>query len=141
MRLLGGVLISAGFEFASADIAAPAGAQSPDGATDVCSLLTVREVAKTLGQPVREGMPSSRELPRNQGIRDTCTWETQQADTGIREELDLKKVGGNEAFYVFAGEVEVLVDVHFNDFDTNMFGRREFVRGTVDAANRAEKRL
>ena len=180
MRHLGGSLIAVAFALASAGMAVPAGAQAPDGATDACKLLTVREVAKTLGQPVGEGAPSSRELPSNQGTRDICTWETQQADTGIlsgtrlqlvasvqsncapdarscfkadkqtaegkHEELDLKRIGGTQAFYVFTGEVEVLageriLDVHFNNFDTNMFGRKEFSRRTVDAAKRAEKRL
>ena len=156
-------------------------AQTPDGPTDVCSLLTVDEAAKTLGQPVGDGTPSTRELPGTQGSRDSCTWETQQADTGIlsgtrlelvaslqsnyadpdpkacftadkrvaqgkHEEKDLKKIGGNEAFYVFTGEVEVLVgprilNVHFNNFNTNMFSRMSFERRTVDAAKRAEMRL
>jgi hypothetical protein len=182
MRLLGRALtaVACALAFASTGVGGVAGAQSPDGATDVCKLLTVQEVAKTLGQPVGEGTPSSRELPSDQGTRDTCTWETQQADTGIlsgtrlqlvasvqsncspgakscfksdkqvaqgkHEELDLKKIGGNHAFYVFTGQVEVLVgtrilDVHFNNFDTNMFGRKEFIRRTVGAAKRAEKRL
>jgi hypothetical protein len=65
---------------------------------------------------------------------------------GKHEEKDLKKIGGNEAFYVFTGEVEVLVgarilNVHFNNFDTNMFSRKSFERRTVDAAKRAEKRM
>jgi hypothetical protein len=149
--------------------------------TDVCKLLTVKEAAKTLGQPVGEGTPSTRELSGSQGTQDTCTWETQQADTGIlsgtrlqlvaslqskcadpdpkacftadkrvargkHEEKDLKKTGGHEAFYEFSGEVTVLVaprilNVHFNNFNTNMFGRKIFERRTVDAAKRAEKRL
>jgi hypothetical protein len=155
-------------------------AQTPDAASEVCTLLTAKEVEKTLGQPVGEGTPSTRELPSAQGTRDTCTRETQQADTGIlsgtrlqlvaslqsnctpdaaacfksdkqvakgkHEEKDLKKIGGNEAFYVFTGEVEVLVgarilNVHFNNFDTNMFSRKSFERRTVDAAKRAEKRM
>jgi hypothetical protein len=182
MRRVGGVVfgIAVVLALAVGGGVAPAGAQPPDGATDVCKLLTVQEVAKTLGQPVGEGTPSSRELAGNQGTQESCTWETQQADTGFlggtrlqlvaslqsncapdakscfkadkqtaegkHEELDLKKIGGNEAFYVFTGEVEVLVgkrilNVHFNNFDTNMFGRKEFIRRTVDAAKRAEKRL
>ena len=156
-------------------------AQTPEGPTDVCSLLTVDEAAKTLGQPVGEGTPSTRELPGTQGTRESCTWETQQADTGIlsgtrlqlvaslqsncanpdpkacytadkrvaqgkHEEKDLKKIGGHEAFYEYIGEVEVLVgprilNVHFNNFNTNMFSRKSFERRTVDAAKRAEKRL
>ena len=67
----------------SAPARAPYGAQTPEGPTDVCALLTVDEAAKTLGQPVGEGTPSTRELPGTQGTRDSCTWETQQADTGI----------------------------------------------------------
>jgi hypothetical protein len=31
--------------------------------------------------------------------------------------------------------------VHFNNFDTNMFGRTDFERRTVDAAKNAVKRL
>jgi hypothetical protein len=156
-------------------------AQTPDGPTDVCTLLTVDEAARTLGQPVGEGTPSTRELPGTQGTRDSCTWETQKADTGIlsgtrlqlvaslqsncanpdpkacftadkrvaqgkHEEKDLKKIGGHEAFYEYTGEVEVLVgprilNVHFNNFNTNMFSRKSFERRTVDAAKRAEKRL
>jgi hypothetical protein len=158
-----------------------AGAQTTEGPIDVCTLLTVDEAAKTIGQPVGEGTPSSRELPSSQGTRDSCTWETQQADTGIlsgtrlqlvaslqsncanpdpktcftadkrvaqgkHEEKDLKKIGGHEAFYEYTGEVEVLVgprilNVHFNNFNTNMFSRKSFERRTVDAAKRAEKRL
>jgi hypothetical protein len=161
--------------------AGTAGAQAPEGPIDVCTLLTVDEAAKTIGQPVGEGTPSSRELPSSQGTRDSCTWETQQADTGIlsgtrlqlvaslqsncanpdpktcftadkrvaegkHEEKDLKKIGGHEAFYEYTGEVEVLVgprilNVHFNNFNTNMFSRKSFERRTVDAAKRAEKRL
>jgi hypothetical protein len=158
-----------------------AGAQTTEGPIDVCTLRTVDEAAKTIGQPVGEGTPSSRELPSSQGTRDSCTWETQQADTGIlsgtrlqlvaslqsncanpdpktcftadkrvaqgkHEEKDLKKIGGHEAFYEYMGEVEVLVgprilNVHFNNFNTNMFSRKSFERRTVDAAKRAEKRL
>jgi hypothetical protein len=158
-----------------------AGAQTTEGPIDVCTLLTVDEAAKTIGQPVGEGTPSSRELPSSQGTRDSCTWETQQADTGIlsrtrlqlvaslqsncanpdpktcftadkrvaqgkHEEKDLKKIGGHEAFYEYTGEVEVLVgprilNVHFNNFNTNMFSRKSFERRTVDAAKQAEKRL
>ena len=161
--------------------AGTAGAQTPEGPIDVCTLLTVDEAAKTIGQPVGEGTPSTRELPGTQGTRDSCTWETQQADTGIlsgtrlqlvaslqsncanpdpktgftadkrvaqgkHEEKDLKKIGGHEAFYEYTGEVEVLVgprilNVHFNNFNTNMFSRKSFERRTVDAAKRAEKRL
>ena len=156
-------------------------AQTPEGPTDVCTLLTVDEAAKTIGQPVGEGTPSTRELPGTQGTRDSCTWETQKADTGIlsgtrlqlvaslqsncanpdpkacftadkrvaqgkHEEKDLKKIGGHEAFYEYTGEVEVLVgsrflNVHFNNFKTNMFSRKSFERRTVDAAKQAEKRL
>jgi hypothetical protein len=154
-----------------------AGAHGPEP-TDVCTLLTVGEVGKALGQPVGEGTPSARELPGTGGSEEQCTWETQAPNTGIlsdtrlqfvvsvqraripraasgptsrraesdHEEKDLKKIGGNEAFYVFTGEVEVLVgqrilNVHFNYFDTNMFSRRSFERRTVDAAKRAVKRL
>jgi hypothetical protein len=157
-----------------------AGAQGTEP-TDVCTLLTVGEVGKALGQPVGEGTPSARELPGTGGSEEQCTWETQAPNTGIlsdtrlqfvvsvqsncarpdpkgcfrsdkqeaesdHEEKDLKKTGGNEAFYVFTGEVEVLVgqwilNVHFNYFDTNMFSRRTFERRTVDAAKRAVKRL
>jgi hypothetical protein len=161
--------------------AGTATAQTPEGPTDVCALLTVDEVAKTIGQPVGEGTPSTRELSGSQGTRDSCTWETQQADTGIlggtrlqlvaslqsncanpdpkacfkadkqvargkHEEKDLKKISGHEAFYEYTGEVEVLVgsrilNVHFNNFNTNMFSRKSFERRTVDAAKQAEKRL
>jgi hypothetical protein len=154
---------------------APAGAQSPDVPTDVCKLLTVKEAAKTLGQPVGEGTPSTRELTGSQGTQDTCTWETQQADTGIlsgtrlqlvaslqskcadpdpkacftadkrvargkHEEKDLKKTGGHEAFYVYAGEVEVLVgsrilSIQFNNFNTNMFSRKSFERRFAKVMN------
>jgi hypothetical protein len=182
MRGVGGAVFAVAVVLALAvdGVVARAGAQAPDVPPDVCKLLTVKEVGKTLGQPVGEGAPSSRELSGSQGTRDSCTWETQQAGTGIlggtqlqlvasvqsncspdakscfrsdkqiaegkHDELDLKKIGGNEAFYVFAGEVEVLagrriLDVHFNNFDTNMLGRKEFIRRTVDAAKRAEKRL
>jgi hypothetical protein len=156
-------------------------AQTPEPATDVCTLLTVSEVSKTLGQPVGEGVASTSELPGTGGTEDRCTWETQAPNTGIlsdtrlqfvasvqsncarpdpkgcfrsdkqeaesdHEEKDLKKIRGNEAFYVFTGEVEVLVgqrilNVHFNYFDTNMFSRKSFERRTVDAAKRAVKRL
>ena len=34
-----------------------------------------------------------------------------------------------------------ILNIHFNNFDTNMFGRKEFIRRSVDAAKRAEKRL
>jgi hypothetical protein len=58
----------------------------------------------------------------------------------------LKRIRGREAFYVFTGEVEVLagkriLNVHFNNFDTNMFGRKDFERRTVDAAKKAVKSL
>jgi hypothetical protein len=159
---------------------AVASAQTP-AATDVCTLLTVSEVGKTLGQPVGEGTPSTRELPGSSGTEEQCTWETQAPNTGIlsdtrlsfvasvqsncaqpdpkgcfksdkqaaeskHEEKDLKKIGGNEAFYEFTGEVEVLVgrqilNVHFNYFDTNMFSRKSFERRTVAAAKLAVKRL
>ena len=158
-----------------------AGAQTPAQATDVCTLLRAKEVEKTLGQPVAEGTPSSRELPASGGTEDRCTWETTAPNTGFladtrlqlvlslqsncarpdpkgcfrsdkqlheskHEEKDLKKIRGREAFYVFTGEVEVLtgkriLNAHFNNFDTNMFGRKDFERRTVDAATRAVKRL
>jgi hypothetical protein len=158
-----------------------AGAQTPAQATDVCTLLRVKEVEKTLGQPVAAGTPSSRELPGTSGVEDRCTWETSAPNTGFlsdtrlqlvlslqsncaqpdpkgcfksdkqlheskHEEKDLKKIQGRQAFYVFTGEVEVLVgkrilNVHFNNFDTNMFGRKDFERRTVDAAKNAVKRL
>lgn len=158
-----------------------AGAQTPAQATDMCTLLRVKEVEKTLGQPVAEGTPSARELPGTAGVDDRCTWETTAPDTGFlrdtrlqlvlsvqsncaspdpkgcfkgdrqvakgkHEEKDLKKIRGHEAFYEFTGEVEVLVgkrilNVHFNNFDTNMFGRNDFERRTVDAAKLAVKRL
>jgi hypothetical protein len=158
-----------------------ASAQTPAQPTDVCTLLRVKEVEKTLGQPVAEGTPSSRELPGTGGVDDRCTWETTAPNTGFlndtrlqlvlsiqsncarpdpkgcfksdkqlaqgkHEEKDLKKIRGREAFYIFTGEVEVLVgkrivNVHFNNFDTNMFGRKDFERRTVDAATRAVKRL
>jgi hypothetical protein len=59
--------------------------------------------------------------------------------------VDVKKLG-NEAFYVFTGEVEVrvgkrILNVHFNNFDTNMFSRKDFQHRTVDAAKKAVKRL
>jgi hypothetical protein len=61
------------------------------------------------------------------------------------EAVDVKKLG-NDAFYVFTGEVQVrvgkrIVNVHFNNFDTNMFSRKDFQRRTVDAAKKAVKRL
>jgi hypothetical protein len=158
-----------------------AGAQSPEQTAGVCALLTVSEVGKTLGQPVSEGTPSTRQLPGSSGTEEQCTWETQAPDTGIlsgtrlsfvasaqsncaspdpkgcfksdkraaeskHEEKDLKKIGGHEAFYVFTGEVEVLVgqrilNVHFNYFDTNKFSRNSFERRTVAAAKLAVKRL
>ena len=34
-----------------------------------------------------------------------------------------------------------ILDVHFNNFDTNMFSRKSFERRTVDAAKRAVKRM
>jgi hypothetical protein len=180
MRRGGGVVFAIAVALVAGGAFAPARAQTPDPSTDVCTLMTVNEVARTLGQPVGGGTPWTRELPGTQGTRDSCTWETQQDETGIlggtrlqlvaslqsnctpdakscfktdnqiakgeHEELDLKKIGGNEAFYEFAGGVNVLVgprilNVHFNNFDTNMFGRKEFIRRTVDAAKRAEKRL
>jgi hypothetical protein len=57
----------------------------------------------------------------------------------------VKKLG-DDAFYVFTGEVEVrvgkrMLNVHFNNFDTNMFSRKDFQRRTVDAAKKAVKRL
>jgi hypothetical protein len=158
-----------------------AGAQTSQPTTDVCRLLRVKEVEKTLGQPVGPGTPSTRELSGQDGTEDRCTWETATSDTGIlsgtqlqlvlsvqsncarpdakgcfksdkraaeakHEEKDLKKIRGHEAFYEFTGEVEVLVgkrilNVHFNNFDTNMFGRKDFQRRTVDAATKAVKRL
>jgi hypothetical protein len=160
---------------------AAAGAQTPEPSTNVCALLTVDEVGKTLGQPVSVGTPSARALPGTSGTEEQCTWETQAPNTGIisdtrlqlvvslqsncarpdpegcfrsdkqeaeadHEEKNLKKIRGNEAFYVFTGEVEVLVgdrilNVHFNYFDTNMFSRKGFERRTVGAAKRAVKRL
>jgi len=158
-----------------------AGAQTAAQATDLCTLLRVKEVVKALGQPVAAGTPSSRELPGTAGVEDRCTWETIAPDTGFlretrlqlvlavqsncaspdpkgcfkadkqvakgkHEEKDLKKIRGREAFYVFTGEVEVLagtriLNVHFNNFDTNMFGRKDFERRTVDAAELVVKRL
>jgi hypothetical protein len=75
-----------------------------------------------------------------------CFRSDKQEAESDHEEKDLKKIRGNEAFYVFTGEVEVLVgqrilNVHFNYFDTNMFSRRRFERRTVDAAKKAVKRL
>jgi hypothetical protein len=75
-----------------------------------------------------------------------CFRSDKQEAEADHEEKDLKKIGGNEAFYVFTGEVEVLVgerilNVHLNYFDTNMFSRKGFERRTVDAAKRAVKRL
>jgi hypothetical protein len=53
---------------------------------------------------------------------------------------------GDDAFYVFTGEVEVLVDdlivnVHFNSFDTEMYSRKAFERRTVKLAKKAVGRL
>jgi hypothetical protein len=181
MRREGGVVFAIAVALAAGGTFAPARAQTSDPSTDVCTLLTPKEVARALGQPVGEGTPSTREFPGTQGTRDSCTWETQKADTGIlsgtrlqlvaslqsncanpdpkacftadkrvaqgkHEEKDLKKIGGHEAFYEYTGEVELLVgsrilNVHFNNFDTNMFSRRRFERRTVDAAKRAEKQL
>jgi hypothetical protein len=163
------------------EVASPVGAQAPEPTPEVCSLLTVEEVGKVLGQPVSEGVATTSELPSNGGTEDRCTWETTAPNTGIlsdtrlqfvaslhsncarpdpkgcfkddkreaendNEEKDLKKIRGNQAFYVFTGEVEVLVgprilNVHFNYFDTNMLSRKSFEQRTVDAAKRAVKRL
>ncbi len=75
-----------------------------------------------------------------------CFKADKQVARGKHEEKDLKKIGGHEAFYEYTGEVEVLVgsrilNVHFNNFNTNMFSRKSFERRTVDAAKQAEKRL
>jgi hypothetical protein len=158
-----------------------AGAQDSQAPPDVCTLLTAKEVEKTIGQPGDPGAPSAQDLPPNGGAEDRCTWETTAPNTGFlsdtrlqlvlsvqsncarpdpkgcfrgdkqeaegeHEEKDLKKIRGREAFYLFTGEVEVLVgeqilNVHFNNFDTNMFGRKEFERRTVNAAKNAVKRL
>jgi hypothetical protein len=61
------------------------------------------------------------------------------------EAVEVKKLG-DDAFYVFTGEVEVrvgkrILNIHFNNFDTNMFGRKDFQRRTVDAVKRAVRRL
>lgn len=53
---------------------------------------------------------------------------------------------GDDAFYVFTGEVEVLVDdlivnVHFNSFATEMYSRKVFERRTVKLAKKAVGRL
>jgi hypothetical protein len=34
-----------------------------------------------------------------------------------------------------------ILNVHFNNFETNMFSRKDFQRRTVDAARKAVKRL
>jgi hypothetical protein len=75
-----------------------------------------------------------------------CFKGDKQEAEGKHEEKDLKKIRGHEAFYVFTGEVEVLVgkrilNVHFNYFNTTMFGRKDFERRTVAAAKLAVKRL
>jgi hypothetical protein len=180
MRRAGVLLLFGAVALGVGGGSAVASAQTP-AATDVCTLLTVGEVEKTLGQPVGEGTPSTRELPGSSGTEEQCTWETQAPNTGIlsdtrlsfvasvqsncaqpdpkgcfksdkqaaeskHEEKDLKKIGGNDAFYEFTGEVEVLVgrqilNVHFNYFDTNMFNRKSFERRTVAAAKLAVKRL
>jgi hypothetical protein len=71
---------------------AVAGAQAPEPTTDVCALLTVSEVGKTLGQPVGEGTPSARELAGTGGTEEQCTWETQAPNTGILSDTRLQFV-------------------------------------------------
>jgi hypothetical protein len=181
MRRAGVLLLFGAVALGVGDGSVVASAQTPEPASNVCALLTVGEVEKTLGQPVGEGTPSTRELPGSSGTEEQCTWETQAPNTGIlsdtrlsfvasvqsncaqpdpkgcfksdkqaaegkHEEKDLKRIGGNEAFYEFTGEVEVLVgrqilNVHFNYFDTDMFSRKSFERRTVAAAKLAAKRL
>jgi hypothetical protein len=181
MRRAGVLLLFGAVALGVGDGSVVASAQTPEPASNVCALLTVGEVEKTLGQPVGEGTPSTRELPGSSGTEEQCTWETQAPNTGIlsdtrlsfvasvqsncaqpdpkgcfksdkqaaeskHEEKDLKKIGGNDAFYEFTGEVEVLVgrqilNVQFNYFDTNMFSRKSFERRTVAAAKLAVKRL
>ncbi len=63
-----------------------------------------------------------------------------------RDESKPLKGPGDDAFYVFTGEVEVLVDdlivnVHFNSFDTEMYSRTAFERRTVKLAKKAVRRL
>jgi hypothetical protein len=63
-----------------------------------------------------------------------------------RDESKPLKRPGDDAFYVFTGEVEVLVDdliinVHFNSFDTDMYSRKAFERRTVQLAKKAVNRL
>ena len=63
-----------------------------------------------------------------------------------RDESKPLRAPGDDAFYVFTGEVEVLVDdlivnVHFNSFDTDMYSRNAFERRTVKLAKKAVGRL
>jgi hypothetical protein len=146
-------------------------------AVDPCELLTRREVARALGEPVLDGQPEARDLPGTAGHRDTCTWPTEDPNSGVVEGIPLSIVvsvqtgcqpdaascfegdeqrerdeskplpgPGDDAFYVFTGEVESLIDdmivnVHFNSFDTNMYSRREFERRTVRLAKKAVRRV
>jgi len=156
-----------------ADSAAAPRQETPDP----CDLLTGGEVEKALGQPVLDGQPEARDLPGTAGHRDTCTWPTEDPDTGIVEGIPLSIVvsvqsgcqpdaaecfesdelskrdeskplagPGDGAFYVFTGEVESLADelivnVHFNSVDTNMYSPKAFERRTVKLARKAVGRL
>jgi hypothetical protein len=73
-------------------VASPVGAQAPEPTSEVCSLLTVAEVGKALGQPVSEGVVTTRELPGNGGTEDRCTWETTAPNTGILSDTRLQFV-------------------------------------------------
>jgi hypothetical protein len=73
-------------------VASPVGAQAPEPTSEVCSLLTIEEVGKTLGQPVSEGVATTSELPGNGGTEDRCTWETAAPNTGILSDTRLQFV-------------------------------------------------
>ena len=176
MRRLGVALALVAATVALVGVADPATARR-QVAVDPCELLTVEEVEKALGQPVLDDQPDARDLPGTAGHRDTCTWPTEDPDSGIVEGIPLSIVvtvqsgcqpdaaecfendeqskrdeskalrrPGDDAFYVFTGEVEVLVDdlivnVHFNSFDTEMYSRKAFECRTVKLAKKAVGRL
>jgi hypothetical protein len=78
-----GVLVVFGALAVGAFLGGGVAAGAAQAATDPCKLLRVKEVEKTLGQPVAPGVPSSEELPGNGGSEVRCTWETTAPDTGF----------------------------------------------------------
>jgi hypothetical protein len=74
---------------ALAGVAGIGAASAGQDTTAACELLTTKEVEKALGEPVLDGVAEAGTLPGDAGEADTCTWSTEDPDTGIIESIPL----------------------------------------------------